>query len=87
MSFFHFFHHKATRAELWKKRFEAFLMGAGIILFWRGIWNLADHFLFPDNSNLSAFASLLIGMGIMILMRGFVNQFLDEAVEEAEEYE
>ena len=87
MPLFHFFHHKITRAELWRKRFEAFLMGAAIILFWRGIWNLADHYLFPNNSNMSAFASLLIGMGIMILMRGFVNQFLDEAVEEAGEHE
>lgn len=79
-----FFRHRYTFWEIWQKRFEAFLMGAAIILFWRGIWNLADHYLFPNSSNLSAFASLLIGMGLMILMRGFVNQFLDEAVEEAD---
>ena len=84
MFFKKLFHHRYTRLEIWQKRFEAFLMGAAIILFWRGIWNLADHYLFPDNSNFSAFASLCIGMGLMILMRGFVNQFLDEAVEEAD---
>ncbi len=84
MVHFHLFKHHYSKFELWAKRFEAFFMGAAIILFWRGIWNLADHYLFPDNSNLSAFASLLIGMWLMILMRGFVNQFLDDAVEEAD---
>ena len=87
MSLFRFFHHKATLVEIWMKRFEAFFVGAAIILFWRGIWNLADHYLFPGSSNLSAFASLVIGLGILILSKNFVNQFLDEAVEEADEYE
>ena len=84
MIFKKLFRHHYTFWERWEKRFEAFLVGAAIILFWRGIWNLADHYLFPDNSNLSAFASLCIGMGLMILMRSFVSQFLDEAVEEAD---
>lgn len=81
------FHHKLTLIELWGKRIEAFLVGAAIILFWRGIWNLADHYLFPESSNLSAFASLFIWLGILLVSRNFVNQFLDEAVEEAEAYE
>ncbi len=81
---FHFFKHHYSFWEIWKKRFEAFLVGAAIILFWRGIWNLADHYLFPGHPDISAFASLLIGMSLMILTRSFVNQFLDEAVEEAE---
>ena len=83
---FHLFKRHYTFWELWQKRFEAFLVGAAIILFWRGIWNLADQFLFPGDANktLSAVASLLIGMGLMMLTRSFVNQFLDEAVEEAE---
>ncbi len=79
-----FFRHHYTLLEIWEKRFEAFIVGAAIILFWRGIWNLADSYLFPDSPNLSALASLIIGMGLMILTRSFVNQFLDEAVEEAD---
>ncbi len=79
-----FFRHHYTRWEILMKRIEAFFVGAAIILFWRGIWNLADHYLFPGHSNLSAFASLFIGLGILILSRNFVNQFLDEAVEEAD---
>ncbi len=78
------FRHHYTLWEVWKKRIEAFIVGAAIILFWRGIWNLADNYLYPDSANLSAFASLLIGMGLMILTRSFVTQFLDEAVEEAD---
>jgi hypothetical protein len=81
---FHPFRHRPTLSELWGKRFEAFLMGAAIILFWRGIWNLADNYLFHGHPIESAFASLFIGMGLMIMMKGFVNQFLDEAVEEAD---
>lgn len=87
MTFFRLFHHKTTLLELWEKRVEAFFVGAAIILFWRGIWNLADHYLFPDHSDISAFASLFIGLGILVLSKNFVNQFLDEAVEEADEYE
>ncbi|MBP6981750.1 hypothetical protein KBB25_03175 [Candidatus Gracilibacteria bacterium] len=84
---FHIFRKRPTLIDLWKSRFEAFLVGAAIILFWRGIWNLADEYLFPDHPTLSAFASLMIGMGILILSKNFVNQFIDDAVEEAEEFE
>lgn len=83
----HIFHKKHTRIELWKSRIEAFLVWSAIILFWRGIWNLADNYLFPDHPVESAFASLFIGMWILILSRNFVNQFIDDAVEEAEEFE
>lgn len=83
---FHFFRRRYTLLEIWEKRIEAFFVGAAIILFWRGIWNLADHYLFPgdDNKMISAFASLFIGMGILIVTRSFVSQFLDETIEEAE---
>lgn len=79
---FHFLKKKYSLADIWKKRIEAFLTGAAIILFWRGVWNISDLFLFPGDHMMSAFASLFIGMGILILMRNFVNQFLDDAIEE-----
>lgn len=81
------FHHKATILELWEKRIEAFFVGAAIILFWRGIWALGDQYIFPGHPTLSAFVSILIGVTILIMSKNFVNQFLDEAVEEAEEFE
>ncbi len=81
------FKHKPTLKDLWKSRIEAFFVGAAIILFWRGIWALADNFLFPDFPVISAFTSLFLGIGILILTRRFVNEFIDDAVEEADEYE
>lgn len=84
---FRFFHHRYTLWELWMKRIEAFLIGAAIILFWRGIWALADQYLFPDHATISAVSSLIIWLGILMFSRNFVNQFIDDAVEEADEYE
>lgn len=81
------FHHKTTILELWEKRIEAFFVGAAIILFWRGIWALGDQFIFPGHPTLSAFVSIFIGVAILVMSKNFVNQFLDEAVEEAEEFE
>lgn len=81
---FHIFRKHYSYWEIWRKRIEAFFVGAAIILFWRGIWNLADHYLFPDHSNISAFASLFIGMGILIVTRSFVSEFLDETIEEVD---
>ncbi len=81
---FHPFRHKTTLLELWEKRIEAFFVGAAIILFWRGIWALGDQFIFPDHPTLSAFVSIFIGVAILVMSRNFVNQFLDEAVEEAD---
>ena len=57
-----FFHKKPTRFDLWKSRLEAFLVGAAIILFWRGIWELADLYLFPQYPTYSALMSLLVGV-------------------------
>lgn len=84
---FHPFRHKVTIIELWEKRIEAFFVGAAIILFWRGIWALGDQFIFPGHPTLSAFVSIFIGVAILVMSKNFVNQFLDEAVEEAEQYE
>jgi Fuseless len=84
---FRIFRKRHTLVDLWKSRIEAFLVGSAIILFWRGIWALADQFLFPSHATLSAIASLLIGLGILIMSKNFVNQFIDDAVEEAEEFE
>lgn len=84
---FHIFRKRPTLIDLWKSRFEAFFVGAAIILFWRGIWNLADAYLLPDSPNLSALVSLTVGLLILILSRNFVNQFIDNAVEEADDYE
>ena len=52
------------------------VIGASIILFWRGIWMLADMFLFPNDILLSATVSLLVGLSIL-----YVNDFKLKEIE------
>jgi uncharacterized membrane-anchored protein len=46
---------------------SALILAAAIIIFWRGIWELGDLYLFPDNPTLSAVASIIIGALILYL--------------------
>ena len=48
----------------------AFVGGAGIVLFWRGVWHIADDI------NVSSVVSLIIGMIILILTGIFVSEFI-----------
>jgi len=57
-------------------------VGTGIILFWRGIWLLADTYLYPSHAGVSATISLFVGILILLLTRSFVKQFLGEMQEE-----
>ena len=43
------------------------LIVAGVVLVWRGIWHLADRFLFPDYPLLSEAFSILIGLFLLYL--------------------
>jgi len=38
------------------------IIGAAIIMFWRGLWGLMDLYLFPENPTLSFSASALLGL-------------------------
>ncbi len=49
-----------------KKNMSFLLIAVGIVLIWRGVWGLADAFLFPNIPILSFLAS--IGMGILVLL-------------------
>jgi len=55
--------------KLKKKRRYGYsiLVGAGFILFWRGLWGLMDVYLFPNNQVLSYLASSLLGMTIFYI--------------------
>lgn len=39
----------------------------GVILVWRGVWALCDHYLFPDNPTMSAIVSIIIGLVILYI--------------------
>lgn len=48
----------------------AFIGGVGLVIFWRGIWHIAD------DMDISSIASLVIG-GVILLMTGvFVSSFI-----------
>lgn len=57
-------------------------VGTGIIMFWRGLWLLADTYLYPDHAGVSATISLFLGILILLLTRSFVKQFLGEMQEQ-----
>lgn len=48
----------------------AFIGGIGIVLFWRGVWNLADEI------NISSILSIIIGSIILLLAGVFVSAFI-----------
>lgn len=60
-----------TRANLSRMPFlYAFLGGVGVVLFWRGVWNIADDF------SLNSFISLIIGSTILLITGVFVSSFV-----------
>ena len=48
----------------------AFLGGVGVVLFWRGIWHLADDFHLPSGT------SLVLGSVILLATGVFVSAFI-----------
>lgn len=48
----------------------AFWGGVGIVLFWRGVWHIADDL------NISSIASIIIGSVILLLTGVFVSAFI-----------
>ena len=43
------------------------LSSLGVILWWRGIWELADIYLFPKNHKASLWAGALIGVVLSVV--------------------
>lgn len=52
----------------------AFIGGVGIVLFWRGVWELADDF------GLTSSGSLIISIIILLLTGTFVSFFIGEEI-------
>ena len=59
-----------------KKVSFAILIAFAIILFWRGIWGLADIYLFPNNQELSLWVGLIMGLGILILTHKVTKELM-----------
>lgn len=61
----------------------AFFGGSGVIIFWRGIWHLADYY--EQNTNwgrvvFSPTGSILLGMLILLVTGLFVSVFIGESI-------
>jgi hypothetical protein len=45
----------------------AIVIAFAVISFWRGAWGLLDEYLFPEHLQLSLWASVIIGIVILVL--------------------
>lgn len=44
------------------KEVRTIIIATGVILFWRGCWNLMDFYIFPDNKLLSNIFTIILGI-------------------------
>ena len=73
-SFFLNFEHKSRKYFEKHPFVQAFLAGVGVILFWRGIWEVADKL------NVGPFLSILIGILVLVSIGLFVHTFVGNAI-------
>lgn len=48
-----------------------------VIFVWRGLWNLIDRYWFPSLTDFSDISGIIVGIGILFIMRKAVNQLAD----------
>src|SRR3989338_2987911 len=53
----------------------AFIVGVGIVLFWRGVWHTADLFAFMTGP-----VSTIIGVIILLMVGMFVSFFIGDSI-------
>lgn len=66
-----------SRARKYFERFpfiHAFLAGVGVILFWRGIWEVADRYHLHPIISIVAGVIILVGIGL------FIHTFIGNAI-------
>ena len=57
-----------------KKNFKLFTLAIGVVFVWRGVWGLSDLYLFPENQVLSFTISIIMGVIILYLNDGKLNE-------------
>ncbi|MBU1151851.1 hypothetical protein KJ632_03440 [Patescibacteria group bacterium] len=50
-----------------KSFFTIVVIAFGVVMFWRGVWNLLDLYLFPGSPILSDIASIALGLFVIYL--------------------
>ncbi len=56
--------------------FLALLVGSAVIAVWRGIWNLLDLYLYPNDIVLSSIISIIVGLGILIVTHQVAKELM-----------
>lgn len=59
-----------------KNNLKLFILAAGIISIWRGVWGLLDIYLFPGNQTLSLCLSIIIGVFILYFQDHKLNELV-----------
>lgn len=62
--------------RLHKKVLYVLLVAVGMILVWRGVWDLVDMYVFLENPLLSALISLFVGLVILYLPDQDIKELL-----------
>ncbi|XP_050443178.1 uncharacterized protein LOC126847142 isoform X2 [Adelges cooleyi] len=47
--------------------FSVCIIGSLVVIVWRGVWNIMDEYLYPDMQDISAWLSLAIGYGVVLI--------------------
>ena len=56
-----------------KNIFYIILIAFAVVSFWRGVWQLSDLYLFPNNYLLSNLVSLIIGIIILYFTKHLID--------------
>jgi uncharacterized membrane protein YpjA len=56
--------------------FKFLALAVGVVLVWRGIWDLSERYLFPSHPDISALVSIAIGMFVLYLTDRKLNELL-----------
>lgn len=64
------------RRNLFRDRyfFDNVISAIGVILVWRGVWHLADMYLFPEQPLISNLVSVLVWIMILYLPDGKIDE-------------
>ncbi len=67
---------KISRMKTEHQILFAVIIGFAVVSFWRGIWGLMDEYLFPENYELSLWASVFIGLAILLLTNYITKELI-----------
>ena len=67
---------KCSRLTRLERIIYAIIIGFAVVAFWRGSWQLMDIYLLPSNYVLSNWASLFLGIFILVLTHKAIKELM-----------